>query len=198
MAGAREYAHYAPDQEEDEFVGRCRLAEAAFGGRWGWVDTFLRRQPAWINETNPIGSGGYTCLHQAAYYGAPYEVLEMLHAHGADHTLRAADGLTALEVAVQRGKAATAEHLRALAPRPATAREIPHEFCDPILLDVFVDPVRTATGQVYERASIEQWFAGHATDPLTNVPLVDLSLTPVPELVAQIAAFREANPSLFH
>jgi hypothetical protein len=194
----REYVHYADDVEEDEFVARCRLAEAAFGGRWGWVDRILRKHAEWINQTNPLGAGGYTCLHQAAYYGAPYEVLEMLHEHGADHGLKAADGLTPLEVALHRGRGTCAEHLRALGPKPPAPRAIPVEFCDPILLDVFTDPVRTTAGQVYERSSIEAWFAAaHTTDPLTNLPLADLALTPVPELVEQIAAFRAAHPALF-
>ena len=94
--------------------------------------------------------------------------------------------------------AACAEHLRALGPKPPAPRAIPVEFCDPILLDVFTDPVRTTAGQVYERSSIEAWFAAaHTTDPLTNLPLADLALTPVPELVEQIAAFRAAHPALF-
>ena len=82
------------------------------------------------------------------------------------------------------------------APKPTAATEIPPDFCDPILLDVLVDPVKTAMGQVYERASIEQWLAaGNTTDPLTNTPMMDLTLTPQPDLVAEIAAFRAANPS---
>ena len=61
----------------------------------GYVRRMLDKHPGFVNQTNPLGSSGcaqasvslfwitrlagYTALHQAAYYGASYAVLEMLH-----------------------------------------------------------------------------------------------------------------------
>ena len=88
-------------------------------------------------------------------------------------------------------KSGTSRDARYIA-RDAVPREVPLEFCDSICLLAFTDPVRTVAGQVYERASIEAWFRiGRATDPLTNLPLADLTLTPALDIVAELAAFRE-------
>lgn len=35
----------------------------------------------------------------------------------------------------------------------------PHRFIDPITLEVMVDPVKAADGLIYDRSSIESWFA---------------------------------------
>lgn len=49
----------------------------------------------------------------------------------------------------------------------------------PISLDIMVDPVQTADGQVYDRRGIADWFAqGHVTSPNTNLPLSNTSLDP--------------------
>ncbi|MCR9191607.1 MAG: hypothetical protein NXI01_02995 [Gammaproteobacteria bacterium] len=49
----------------------------------------------------------------------------------------------------------------------------------PITFELMTDPVMTCKGQTYERANIERWFRmGHHSDPISNEPLEDLSLTP--------------------
>ncbi|KAK1299698.1 U-box domain-containing protein 25 [Acorus calamus] len=59
------------------------------------------------------------------------------------------------------------------------AVHVPHHFRCPISLDLMRDPVTVATGQTYDRSSIESWFGtGNSTCPVTNSTLRDFSLTP--------------------
>lgn len=61
----------------------------------------------------------------------------------------------------------------------ASAVEIPHEFLCPITLEIMIDPVIVATGQTYERESIQQWLdSGHRTCPKSGQELTHLSLAP--------------------
>ncbi|KAL2330254.1 hypothetical protein Fmac_017835 [Flemingia macrophylla] len=61
----------------------------------------------------------------------------------------------------------------------STSLIIPHEFLCPITLEIMTDPVIIATGQTYERESIEKWFrANHNTCPKTRQPLEHQSLAP--------------------
>ncbi|GAA0161835.1 ubiquitin-protein ligase [Lithospermum erythrorhizon] len=56
---------------------------------------------------------------------------------------------------------------------------IPHEFLCPITLEIMTDPVIVATGQTYERESIQKWFnSGHHTCPKTGQTLSHLTLAP--------------------
>ncbi|GLT63210.1 hypothetical protein SLA2020_357890 [Shorea laevis] len=56
---------------------------------------------------------------------------------------------------------------------------IPHEFLCPITLEIMTDPVIVATGQTYERESIEKWLnSKHRTCPKTGQKLAHLSLAP--------------------
>ncbi|XP_022895384.1 U-box domain-containing protein 15-like [Olea europaea var. sylvestris] len=56
---------------------------------------------------------------------------------------------------------------------------IPDEFLCPITLEIMKDPVIVATGQTYERPSIEHWLdAGHTTCPKTGQILTHLSVAP--------------------
>ncbi|XP_074587679.1 U-box domain-containing protein 15-like [Curcuma longa] len=55
---------------------------------------------------------------------------------------------------------------------------IPSDFLCPITLEIMMDPVIVATGQTYERRSIQKWLdAGHRTCPKTRQNLAHLSLT---------------------
>ncbi|CAN8277027.1 unnamed protein product [Cochlearia groenlandica] len=61
----------------------------------------------------------------------------------------------------------------------STSLILPDEFLCPITLEVMLDPVIIATGQTYEKESIEKWFdAGHKTCPKTRQELDHLSLAP--------------------
>ncbi|KAJ6927806.1 U-box domain-containing protein 15-like [Populus alba x Populus x berolinensis] len=56
---------------------------------------------------------------------------------------------------------------------------IPHEFLCPITLEIMVDPVIVASGQTYERESIQKWLnSNHRTCPKTGQILDHLSLAP--------------------
>ncbi|XP_010266170.1 PREDICTED: U-box domain-containing protein 15 [Nelumbo nucifera] len=56
---------------------------------------------------------------------------------------------------------------------------IPHEFLCPISLEIMTDPVIIATGQTYERESIQKWLdSNHRTCPKTGQILSHLSLAP--------------------
>jgi len=68
----------------------------------------------------------------------------------------------------------------AAAPAPAdTDDDHPEWLMCPISYTLFEDPVFTADGQTYERASIRRWFDdGHSTSPLTNLKLPHTKLVP--------------------
>ncbi|CAN1315534.1 U-box domain-containing protein 15 [Linum perenne] len=56
---------------------------------------------------------------------------------------------------------------------------IPHEFLCPITLEIMVDPVIIASGQTYERESIQKWLdANHMTCPKTRQTLDNPSIAP--------------------
>ncbi|KAK3010824.1 hypothetical protein RJ639_011508 [Escallonia herrerae] len=56
---------------------------------------------------------------------------------------------------------------------------VPHEFLCPISLEIMTDPVIVATGQTYERESIQKWLdSSRRTCPKTGQVLTHLSLAP--------------------
>ncbi|KAL1554521.1 U-box domain-containing protein 15 [Salvia divinorum] len=56
---------------------------------------------------------------------------------------------------------------------------IPHEFLCPISLEIMADPVIIATGQTYERESIQKWLnSGHRTCPKTGQKLNHSTVAP--------------------
>ncbi|EFJ30092.1 hypothetical protein SELMODRAFT_231208 [Selaginella moellendorffii] len=78
----------------------------------------------------------------------------------------------------------------ALSKNPEAAMD----FQCPISLELMKDPVIVATGQTYERASIQKWLdAGHKTCPKTRQPLTHLVLTPNYVLRSLIAHWCETH-----
>ncbi|CAL5349514.1 hypothetical protein CsSME_00036431 [Camellia sinensis var. sinensis] len=66
---------------------------------------------------------------------------------------------------------------KALAKCPSLA--IPNEFLCPITLEIMTHPVIVATGQTYERESIQKWLdSDHRTCPKSGQLLAHLSLAP--------------------
>lgn len=55
---------------------------------------------------------------------------------------------------------------------------IPDELICSLSLQLMIDPVMTAGGHTYERASIERWLETHSTDPLTGENMDDKTLRP--------------------
>ncbi|KAE8723361.1 U-box domain-containing protein 15 [Hibiscus syriacus] len=71
---------------------------------------------------------------------------------------------------------------------------IPHEFLCPITLELMRDPVIIASGQTFERESIQKWFdSNNRTCPKTRENLAHLSLVPNHALKNLITQWREKN-----
>ncbi|KAL5713832.1 U-box domain-containing protein 15 [Ranunculus cassubicifolius] len=71
---------------------------------------------------------------------------------------------------------------------------IPHEFLCPITLEIMTDPVIVASGQTYERESIQKWFeSNHRTCPKTRETLAHMSLAPNYALKNLILQWCEKN-----
>lgn len=108
-----------PDQLSETAVRQGHaLADAARDGNWRAVLTMLDTADfSWdVNTWRPGGSSCFTPLHQAAWHGAPTQVVDELVARGGWLTLRTADSRTPQEVAAARGHHALAERLE---PRDA-------------------------------------------------------------------------------
>lgn len=75
---------------------------------------------------------------------------------------------------------------------------IPEEFLCPISCDFMEDPVRTATGHIYDRKNIEAWFKNHNTDPLSTVEIKDKTLTSLPEFKKKIEDYKKGEAIGFY
>lgn len=72
--------------------------------------------------------------------------------------------------------------------------DIPDEFLDPITYTIMDDPVKLPTSnQVIDRTSIERHLLNDPTDPFSRAPLTIDKLIPLPELKAQIIAFKKSK-----
>jgi hypothetical protein len=83
------------------------LANWAKAGDWDRVFALFQSPFLTPNRWRPAGSSFYTPLHQAAWHGAPVDVVERLIELGAWRTLRTARGQRAVDIARQHGH----EHL---------------------------------------------------------------------------------------
>lgn len=74
------------------------------------------------------------------------------------------------------------------------SRLIPNEFLCPITLEIMTEPVIVATGQTYERVSIQKWLdSNHRTCPKTGQTLSHLSVAPNYALRNLIVQWCEKN-----
>jgi hypothetical protein len=87
---------------EEALSQRMAFADVARAFNWPLVFEFLESFPDWINVSRPGGTSLFAPLHQAAYGGAPREVIERLVALGAWRTLRNARGERPLDVLDRR------------------------------------------------------------------------------------------------
>lgn len=88
----------------DDFVlAGHRLADAAKAGNWPAVMKLLDQEWNWlvINQWRPGGSAWFTALHQAAWHGAPAEVVTELLNRGSLRSLRDFKGRRPFDVAVE-------------------------------------------------------------------------------------------------
>jgi hypothetical protein len=100
---------------EDELLVRDRISDAARDAQWATLFEIVGPR---INRTRPGGKEGFAPLHQAAWHGAPVDVVQQLIARGAWRTLRTAAGRTALEIAAEREHAHLAGILRPVIRHP--------------------------------------------------------------------------------
>lgn len=122
--------------DEAEVARRHALADAAHNGDWATMLDLVAKQSRLVNATRLGGTSLYTPLHQAAYSGAPKEVVVELLQLGASRMLRDAQGARPVDIADQRGH----RHLvDLLTPQPRrfvpdeTLRAIQRHFHDMIL-----------------------------------------------------------------
>ncbi|VWB89522.1 hypothetical protein BLA23254_04235 [Burkholderia lata] len=122
--------------DEAEVARRHVLADAARNGDWATMLGLVAKQSRLVNATRLGGTSLYTPLHQAAYGGAPKEVVVELLQLGASRMLRDAQGARPVDLAEQRGH----RHLvDLLTPRPQrfvpdeTLRAIQRHFHEMIL-----------------------------------------------------------------
>ena len=57
--------------------------------------------------------------------------------------------------------------------------QVAREICCPITHQLFLEPVMTRDGHVYEREAIERWLRANDTSPVTGLLLSDKSVTPL-------------------
>ncbi|MBZ5790800.1 ankyrin repeat domain-containing protein [Burkholderia contaminans] len=86
-----------------EVASRHALADAARNGEWATMLTLVAKQSGLANVTRLGGTSLYAPLHQAAYGGAPKEVVAELLRLGAWRMLRDARGERPVDIAGRRG-----------------------------------------------------------------------------------------------
>jgi hypothetical protein len=89
---------------EKAAAARSVLADAAKGSDWPQVFKVLAEFPEFVNACRPGSNSFYSPLHQAAYNGAPVEVVQRLLEMGAWRTLQNAYGERPVDVAVRRNQ----------------------------------------------------------------------------------------------
>jgi hypothetical protein len=100
-----------------------RLADAAKSGRWSEVLEVLDLDWVWVNQWRLGGTSWFTPLHQAAWHGAPPEVVSALLEQGALRSLPDHEGRTPYDVATARGHEGILDMLRP-EPSPLSAERI--------------------------------------------------------------------------
>ncbi|MBN3795808.1 ankyrin repeat domain-containing protein [Burkholderia sp. Ac-20392] len=89
--------------DDAQVASRHALADAARDGDWATVLDLVEKQSRLVNATRLGGTSLYTPLHQAAYGGAPKEVVVALLQLGAWRMLRDAQGARPVDLAERRG-----------------------------------------------------------------------------------------------
>jgi hypothetical protein len=125
------------------------LADAARAGDWPTVleivrgrhqNLGLKDRPVGANQWRPGSPKWFTPLHQAAWHGAPTPVVTELIKLGALRSLRDAQGRTARDVAIEKGKPDALIEL--LTPRPSPLDEDRIALFDRCLADVIDGRIR--------------------------------------------------------
>lgn len=69
--------------------------------------------------------------------------------------------------------------------------ETPPDLVCPITHEIYKDPVVNSAGQIYEREAILSHFRMKKVDPVTNVPLDNLELTPIYAVKSRAVEYKE-------
>jgi hypothetical protein len=101
-------------------AARDRVADAAGDGDWPALFRELdaSAQPDWVNASRLGGQTAFAPLHQAAWHGAPREVVEQLLSRGAWRTARTARRERPVDLADARGHAHLLDLLRPVVRHP--------------------------------------------------------------------------------
>ncbi|MFJ1791104.1 hypothetical protein [Kitasatospora griseola] len=81
-----------------------QASDAAYRGDWPAVLAAVAKSPDLANTRRTGGRSGWTPLHQAAWHGAPPEVVHQLLDAGGWRTLRATDGERPVDIAARLGR----------------------------------------------------------------------------------------------
>jgi hypothetical protein len=87
--------------KDEHVVLRNDLADAARNYNWPRVFEIIREYREMVNASRPGGSSWFTPLHQAAYGGAPVEIVRQLINVGAWRTLRNKSGERPIDLAIK-------------------------------------------------------------------------------------------------
>jgi len=132
----------------EEEPDRQKLADCARDQKWPQVLKILSERPELINATRPGGKSLYAPLHQAAYGGAPPEVVDRLIEIGGWRTLRNVKGERPVDIARSKGHA----HLLSLL-EPIYKRTVPDGILERIQCR-FHNLIREVAGDLVTRQSL--------------------------------------------
>ena len=88
---------------EDAANARITFADAAKSYNWSVVFELISKHNEFVNSCRPGGKSLYAPLHQAAYGGAPAEIVRQLIELGAWRSLKNAQGERSVDVAERKG-----------------------------------------------------------------------------------------------
>ena len=74
-------------------------------------------------------------------------------------------------------------------------KNAPEAFICAISCTLMAQPVTASDGHTYEKASIQRWLQSNARSPMTNVILLNKTLTPNYNLKSQISEWLEEHPT---
>lgn len=101
-----------------------RVMDAAKRGAWDVVFASVDARECGVNDWRIGGTSWFSPLHQAAWHGAPVDVVQGLIERGAWRTLRTAQGKRAVDIARERGHVHLVDELAPVFKYPVSAADI--------------------------------------------------------------------------
>ena len=167
--------------DQPTFVAAVAASGMYNADTWDKIDKVIKR--VGILESTPPASGGRDGgAGGAAGSAAPTSSSTAESAGSRTPALTVADfAAFAAAVAIASLEAADQDKLYA---------DPPDEFVDPIMGEIYTDPVRTPSGFIYERSCIMQQLMHKAEDPLNRQPLKAEDLVPAADVKARIEVWK--------